>query len=164
MSKAVLNSSVIIALSTLGYLNKLKPLFKQVLIAKAMYEEICLAGQGLIGERELREAVTSDLIEVKEVKNRLLVNALLDPLAMGEAETITLATEEEADCIVLDDKPARRRAKAMKLNVVGTLRILRLMYDAKLIDKPEIIKALEKLRETGFRVSEDVIIKVTKEL
>jgi len=129
-----------------------------------VYEEICSAGQGLIGERELREAVTSNLIEVKEIKNRLLVNALIDPLAMGEAETITLATEEEADCIVLDDKPARRRAKAMKLNVVGTLRILRLMYDAKLIDKPEIIKALEKLRETGFRLSEDVIIKVTKEL
>ena len=52
----------------------------------------------------------------------------------------------------------------MKLNVVGTLRILRLMCDAKLIDKPEIIKALEKLRETGFRLSDDVIIKVTKEL
>ena len=164
MSKAVLNSSVIIALSTLGYLNKLKSLFNQILIAKAVYEEICSVGQGLIGERELREAVTSNLIEVKEVKNRLLVNALLDPLAMGEAETITLATEEDADCIVLDDKPARRRAKAMKLNVVGTLRILRLMYDAKLIDKTEIIKDLEKLRETGFRLSEDVIVKVTKEL
>ncbi len=52
----------------------------------------------------------------------------------------------------------------MKLNVVGTLRILRLMCDAKLIDKPEIIKALEKLRETGFKLSDDVIIKVTKEL
>jgi len=164
VSKAVLNSSVIIALSTLEYLNKLKTLFKQVLIAKAVYEEICSAGQGLIGERELREAVTSNLIEVKEVKNRLLVNALLDPLALGEAETITLATEEEADCIVLDDKPARRRAKAMKLNVIGTLRILRLMYDAKLIDKTEIIKDLEKLRETGFRLSDDVIVKVTKEL
>ena len=75
-----------------------------------------------------------------------------------------MASEEKVDCIVLDDKPARRRAKAMKLNVVGTLRILRLMYDAKLIDKPEIIKALEKLRETGFRLSEDVIIKVAKEL
>jgi len=33
VNKAVLNSSVIIALSTLGYLNKLKPLFKEILIA-----------------------------------------------------------------------------------------------------------------------------------
>jgi predicted nucleic acid-binding protein len=94
----------------------------------------------------------------------LLVNALLDPLAIGEAETITLASEERVDQIVLDDKAARRRASAMKLNVIGTLRILRMMYDAKLIDKPETIDALKKLRETGFRIGEDVIKKVIQEL
>lgn len=164
MSKAVLNSSVIIALSTLGYLNKLKHIFKEILIARAVYEEICIKGRGLIGERELLEAVKNNLIIVKDVKNRLLVNALLDPLALGEAETITLASEERADHIVIDDKLARRRAKSMKLNVIGTLRILRLMHDAKLVDKRETIKALEKLKEIGFRISEDVINKVLRGL
>lgn len=164
MSKAVLNSSVIIALSIIGHLNKLKPIFKEILIAKAVYDEICGAGQGLIGDRELQEAVKTKIIEVKEVKNRLLVNALLDPLAIGEAETITLASEEKADQIVLDDKAARRRANAMKLNVIGTLRILRMMYDAKLIDKNEVIEALKKLKTMGFRIGEDVINIVVKEL
>lgn len=164
MSKVVLNSSVIIALSTLGYLNKLKQIFKEILIAKAVYEEICIKGHGLIGERELLEAVKNNIIIVKDVKNRLLVNALLDPLAMGEAETITLASEERADHIVIDDKLARRRTKSMKLNVIGTLRILRLMYDAKLIDKHELIKALEKLKETGFRISEDITNRVLRGL
>jgi predicted nucleic acid-binding protein len=164
LSKAVLNSSVIIALSNLGYLNKLQVIFKKILVAKAVYEEICIAGQGLMGERELQEAVKANLIEVKKVRNRLLVNALLDPLDLGEAETITLASEESADQIVLDDKAARRRAEAMNLNVVGTLRVLRMMYDAKVIDKPEIIKALKRLRETGFRISEAVVDKVAKEL
>jgi predicted nucleic acid-binding protein len=164
LSKAVLNSSVIIALSTLGYLNKLKQLFNEILIAKAVFSEICAAGQGLIGARELEEAVETHLIEVKDAENQLLVTALLDPLAVGEAETISLAISEQADVIVLDDKAARRKAKAMKLNVIGTLRILRMMYDAKLISKAEIIKALTKLRETGFRISDDVINKVTKEL
>jgi hypothetical protein len=164
VSKVVLNSSVIIALSTLGYLNKLKQIFKEILIAKAVYEEICIKGRGLIGERELLEAVKNNIIIVKDVKNRLLVNALLDPLAMGEAETITLASEERADHIVIDDKLARRRTKSMKLNVIGTLRILRLMYDAKLIDKHELIKALEKLKETGFRISEDITNRVLRGL
>ena len=164
MSKAVLDSSVIIALSTLGYFNKLKQIFKEILIAKAVYEEICIRGRGLIGERELLEAVKNNIIIVKDVKNRLLVNALLDPLAMGEAETITLASEEKADHIVIDDKLARKRAKSMKLNVIGTLRILRLMYDAKLIDKRETIKALEKLKETGFRISEDITNRVLRGL
>ena len=60
MSKVVLNSSVIIALSTLGYLNKLKQIFTEILIAKAVYEEICIRGRGLIGERELLEAVKNN--------------------------------------------------------------------------------------------------------
>jgi len=164
VSKVVLNSSVILALSTLGYLDKLKHIFKEVLVTRAVYEEICVRGRGLIGERELLEAVKDGLITVKDVKNRLLVNALLDPLAIGEAETITLAVEERADYVVIDDKLARRRAKSMGLNVVGTLRVLRLMYDEKLIDKREILKALEKLKEIGFRISDEVINKVLQKL
>ena len=164
MSKVVLNPSVIIALSTLGYLNKLKHVFKEVLTPRAVYEEICVRGRGLIGDRELLEAVKDGLIIVRDVKNRLLVNALLDPLAIGEAETITLTVEERADYIVIDDKLARRRAKSMGLNVIGTLRVLRLMYDAKLIDKHQILKALEKLKEIGFRISDEVINKALREL
>ena len=164
MSRVVLNSSVIIALSTLGLLEKLRSLFEQIFVAKAVYEEICLAGQGLAGERELEQAVKNRLIEVKSAKNRVLVTALLDPLALGEAETIALAIDEQADEIVLDDKAARRKAKALKLNVIGTLRILRMMYDKKLIDKAEIVKALTTLRETGFRINEDIINSITDEL
>lgn len=164
MSKAVLNSSVIIALSTLGYLDKLKHLFTQVLISKAVHDEICLKGRGLIGERELLEAVKTGIITVKDVKNRLLVNALLDPLAIGEAETIALTVEEKADYIVMDDKLARKRAKSMGLNVIGTLRVLRLMYDAQLIDKSQLLKSLEKLKETGFRISDKLLKKVAKQI
>ena len=124
----------------------------------------CLAGKGLAGERELDEAIRNQLIEIKDVKNRLIVTALLDPLAIGEAETIALAMDEKADQIVLDDKAARRKAKAMKLNVIGTLRILRMMYDNKVISKTEIIDALTKLRDTGFRISNAVINEVTNDL
>jgi len=164
VSKAVLNSSVIIALSTLGYLEKLKNVFTQALITRAVHQEVCVRRRGLIGERELMEAVKDGLIMVKEVNNRLLVNALLDPLAIGEAETIALTVEERADYVVIDDRLARWRAESMGLNVIGTLRVLRLMYDAKLIDKREIRKALEKLKEIGFRISDEVINKALRPL
>ena len=164
MSKAVLNSSVVIALSTLGYIHKLKNVFTEVLVPRAVYDEICVRGRGLIGERDLLEAVKEGVITVKDVKNRLLVNALLDPLALGEAETITLTVEEKADYIVMDDKLARARAKSMGLNVIGTLRVLRLMYDAKLIDKSQLLKCLEKLKQAGFRISDQVIKKVIRKI
>ena len=164
MSRVVLDSSVVIALSALGYFDKLKDIFSEVLTPRAVYEEICVKGRGLIGERELSEAVNAGLVVVKDVKNRLLVNALLDPLALGEAETVALAVEENADYVVIDDKLARRRAKSMELNVIGTLRVLRLMYNAKLVDKKTFLKALEKLKETGFRISDKVLSKVLEKL
>lgn len=164
MSRAVLNSSVIIALSILGYLDKIKQVFKHVLIAKSVYEEVCIRGRGLTGEKELSKAVKEGEILVKDVHNRWLVNALLDPLAIGEAESIALAVEENADYIVLDDMLARRKAVSMGLNVIGTLRVLRLMYDAKLISKNEVLDSLEKLKQIGFRISDNVIKKVMEEL
>jgi uncharacterized protein len=164
LSKAVINSSVIIALSNAGYLQNLKDIFSETLIAKAVYEEICIAGEGLAGANELKTAVKKGIIHVKSVKDSVLIGALLDPLAIGESETIVLATEEHADVIVLDDKAARRKAKAMKLNVIGTLRILRMLYDGKVIDKIQIIEALKSLRDTGFRISDEIIRKVTEEL
>jgi uncharacterized protein len=133
-------------------------------LLQAVFEEICIAGDGLAGANELKAAVKKGIIKVKPVKDSLLIGALLDPLAIGEAETIVLATEEHADVIVLDDKAARRKAKNMKLNVIGTLRILRMLYDAKVIDKTQIIEALKSLRETGFRISDEIIHKITEEL
>ena len=164
MSKAVLNSSVIIAPSTLEHLHKLRHIFSEILTPTAVYEEICVKGRGLTGAHELTEATKNGLIAVKEVKNRLLVNALLEPLALGEAETIALTVEERADHAVIDDKTARTRAESMGLDTIGTLRVLRLMYDAKLTAKPEMLKALEKLRETGFRISDELLEKAAREL
>ncbi|MFW6111320.1 MAG: DUF3368 domain-containing protein, partial [Thermoproteota archaeon] len=59
---------------------------------------------------------------------------------------------------------ARRRAELMGLNVIGTLRGIRLMYDAELLDKKEALTALKKLRETGFRISNQVLKKAMKQL
>lgn len=158
----MLDSSAIIALSQLGYLDRLRGIFSEAMVPRAVYEEICFRGRGLVGERELSEAIEAGLISVRDVRNRVLVNALLDPLGLGEAETIALALEESADYAVLDDKLARRRARAMGLNVIGTLRVLRLMYDSKVIDKEGLIKALEELRILGFRVTDETINKVLR--
>lgn len=158
----MLDSSAIIALSQLGYLDGLRGIFSEALVPRAVYEEICLRGRGLVGERELSEAVEAGLISVRNVRNRILVNALLDPLGLGEAETIALALEEGADYAVLDDRLARRRARTMGLNVIGTLRVLRQMYDSKVMDKEALLKALEELRMAGFRVTDEVINKVLR--
>lgn len=164
MSRAVLDSSAIIALSVLSHLNKVKHLFKETLVSRAVYEEVCVRGRRLIGDIELSEAVKKGLIEIRDVEDRTVVNALVDPLALGEAETIALTVEENTEFIVMDDRLARRRAKNLGLNVIGTLRILRMMFENGLIDKKDFLNSIEKLRETGFRISEEVIDRVVREL
>ncbi|MFW6117121.1 MAG: DUF3368 domain-containing protein [Thermoproteota archaeon] len=65
---------------------------------------------------------------------------------------------------MLDDELARRRAELMGLNVIGTLRVIRLMYDAELLNRKETLTALKKLRDPGFRISDQVFKKAMKQL
>jgi predicted nucleic acid-binding protein len=162
--RAVLNSSAVIALSFLKKLDKLENIFEKTLVASAVYDEICIAGRGLMGATELSEAVREGTIEVKDVEDRILVKALTESLSLGEAETIALTLRERAESIVLDDRSARRRAENLGLNVIGTLRVLRMMFDNGIMDKGEFLNSIEKLREVGFRISDKVVETLRKEL
>ncbi|MCJ7574622.1 DUF3368 domain-containing protein [Candidatus Bathyarchaeota archaeon] len=88
----------------------------------------------------------------------------MDPLGLGEAETIALTVEENADYVVLDDRLARRRAKSLGLKVIGTLRVLRMMLEYGLMEKEELVEALEKLGEIGFRISSEVVKEALRDL
>jgi len=164
LSKAVLDSSAIIALSQLRYWKYLNQILDEILVPHAVFEEICVKGRGLSGDAELRRLLNEGLVTVRKIRNRVLVDALLDPLALGEAEVLALAIEENADYVVIDDKMARVRARNMGLKVIGTLRILRMIFDANLIDKNEFIRALETLKNIGFRISDKIIERVKQEL
>jgi len=142
----------------------LNQILDEILVPRAVYEEICVKGRGLPGDAELRRLLNEGLVTVRKIRNRVLVDALLDPLALGEAEVLALAIEENADYVVIDDKTARMRARNMGLKVIGTLRILRMIFDANLIDKNEFIRALETLKNIGFRISDKIIERVKQEL
>ena len=163
-AKAVLDSSAIIALSKLKRLVHLTHLFEEIMIPAAVYEEVCIKGHGLPGDKELREAVEKGIITIKNVRNRSLVIELCRELSVGEAEAIVLALEEAANFVILDDKLARKRATELGLNVIGTLRVLRMFYDKGLMDKQALVSEIRKLREDGFWVSDDVIRRILEEL
>jgi predicted nucleic acid-binding protein len=164
VTKAVLDASIIIALSSLGYLAQLKLVFDEILVPRAVFAEVCQTGRHLIGSHELDEAVNKGYIVVRNVDDRVLVNALIEPLGTGESEAIAMASEEQVEYLVMDDRLARRRAESMGLNVIGTLGVLRLMLDREVLSRDEVIKALQKLKELGFRLSDEVMIKALKEL
>jgi predicted nucleic acid-binding protein len=114
-------------------------------------------GKGLTGSRELSKAIKQQKVKVVKPENQELVKALLDPLGRGEAEAIALASSIKPAYIVLDDRLARIKAQNMGLNVIGTLRVLRLMYKRNVFPFETLLASINTLETIGFHISEQVI-------
>jgi predicted nucleic acid-binding protein len=59
-----------------------------------------------------------------------------------------------ADLVIIDDKAARRAAVERHVNVIGTLGVLAQASKQGLIDSES---AVEKLKDSGFHVSSELI-------
>ena len=72
---------------------------------------------------------------------------------MARARVISLAVEKRHSKVILDDKQARQTAERMGLKVIGTVGILMLAKEKKIIAeiKPLILKMMEKI---NFRLDE----------
>jgi uncharacterized protein len=103
----------------LNRLDLLKQLYTQVYIPAAVYNEI-EAGKAKEFYKDLSK---TDWIKIVEIEDKQAVKYFLD-LDSGEAEAIVLATELNADLILLDEKLGRFHAKHADLKVTGTIGIL----------------------------------------
>ncbi len=93
-------------------------------------------------------------IKVHKITNYELVKSLETKLDKGEPEAIAFSLELNADIILLDDYEARKQAEILGMKIVGTLGVL---LKAKKLNKIDSFKTeLEKLRSSGFRISEDL--------
>ncbi|MBW2091123.1 MAG: DUF3368 domain-containing protein [Deltaproteobacteria bacterium] len=149
----VANSSVLIALCRIRMLELLHQRYPEgVFIPKAVWREVVEGGKGQPGANEVS---SSTWIKVKEVEDRKLVSLLGMELDQGEAEAIVLASEQEADLILLDEKAARRVAKRLGLAVLGTVGVLIYAKRAGFIGS--LKEQLDALQEEGnFRIASDV--------
>lgn len=98
-------------------------------------------------------------IEIKEIKDKKSLSYFLD-LDKGEAETIILANEINADLVIIDEKLARYHAKHANLKVTGTLGVL---LKAKRKGKIKSIKTLlNELKEKGIWLNDKLVERVLK--
>jgi predicted nucleic acid-binding protein len=149
----VSDTTPLIGLAAIGRLELLQSLFGEVYIPKAVLDETVTHGrEGSEAKKELSKA---DWIHIVEVKDRLAVNVLLDEMDLGEVETIILASEMNADWVLMDEKKGRRKLAQLSIPKIGTLGILLRAKQFGLIPllKPEI----EGLQRSGFSISPLVI-------
>jgi predicted nucleic acid-binding protein len=94
-------------------------------------------------------------MEVLTPKNGL-IQVQLD---LGESEAIALATDVNADVVLIDEQAGRQEAVRRGLKVAGTLSVLDEAEQAGLVD---FDRAVAELQKTSFRVSQAVLSEIGK--
>ena len=149
----VSNTTPLIGLATIRRFDFLRQLLGEIYIPQAVYDEAVVAGKEIGGAK--REISTATWIHTVEVEDRLAVEILLDELDLGEAETIVLARELDADWVLMDERKERRKLAQLGMPKIGTVGILLKAKRVGLL--PIVHPELEKLRRRGFSISQAVV-------
>ena len=155
----VSNSSVLINLAIIGPLEILKRKFSEIMVPRAVWQEVVVEGMGKPGAKEVDE---SAWIKVKDINEKLLVTSLSQHLDDGESEAIALALEIGANLVLLDERDARETAEAFGLELLGTIGILIWAKKEGLI--PNLKAELDRLMNIAkFWVSRELYKRVLAE-
>ena len=113
----VSNTSPITNLAAIGQLDLLHPIYREVVVPEAVFQELT-AESGQHPGAIVREL---DGIHRKSVSNSAVVRALEVELDAGEAEAIALAQELAADLLLIDEHLGRVVAARLGIRVIGLL-------------------------------------------
>ncbi len=150
MPNIVSNTTPLISLLKLSRLDILNKLYGVISIPTAVFQEI-EAGKS---KKYYNDLSKIEWIDIVEIQDKQAVKYFLD-LDSGEAEAIVLATEINADLIILDEKLGRFHAKHADLNVTGTIGILIKAKKKGLIK--ELRPILNELTNKDVWISEKLI-------
>ncbi|MFM8492256.1 MAG: DUF3368 domain-containing protein [Bacteroidota bacterium] len=141
MTKVIVSdTSCLIVLANIREIDLLNRVFGRILTTPEVADEF---GESL-----------PEWIEIRSPKNHKEIKRLESLVDIGEASAIALALELENSVIILDDYKARKIAERYGVQMIGTMGVL---VKAKKLGIIEAVKPLiVKIRETNFRISEDL--------
>ena len=153
----VINTGPLIAFSQIGELALLRQLPRRMVTTEIVCEEFRRG-------RDSEHSVVADWPDWLEV---LPLRQPLPPLATisldrGEASVIQLALEESIDTVCIDEVQGRRCAKALKLQVTGSLGLLGLAKRQGIIAAARPLVAAMSSHGNWFR--EDLVARFLSEL
>ena len=152
--EAVVDTSFLIALQWLELLETLGQVHTRVLVPERVWDEFAEGAS----EAELAAAARIGVIQRTQVSNATLAAAIGTAAEGGEAEVIALALESGIILVLMDDYRGRKAAQRLGLKTRGILGHLLLL---KRLGSIEAVRGyLEKLKERGFFLSEQIIREV----
>ncbi len=150
----VSDTSVISNLIQIEQLDLLKSLFGKVVITESVKTEL----HRMKGHQSA--ILKAEWISVKSILNTAKRDALLTDLDIGEAESIVLAIETQADFLLIDEYRGRQIALNEGLKITGLLGLLILGKSKGYL--MEVKPLIIKLQHNGFRLQPKLIEKVLK--
>jgi hypothetical protein len=157
MLKVVSNTTPILSLLKLSRLDILKDLYTQIFIPLAVFQEIEI-GKSKTYYKDLSKI---DWINIQHTQDKNATRYFLD-LDAGESEAIVLATEIEADLLLMDEKLGRFYAKHAGIKVTGTIGVLIKAKNQGLIKclKPLLLELIERDVWISKSLIREVLIQV----
>ncbi len=152
MRKVIVNSTPLIALCHVNQLNILKELYGEVIIPRAVYDEISVKKDSVC-KKIVDESL--EWIHVQKIQNVMAKAMFKSQLHDGEVEVMILAKEQNADVVIIDDQNAKKYAKYLELPVTGILGIL---IKAKQVGYiPELKPLLDVMVQNGIYIKNSLI-------
>jgi hypothetical protein len=149
----IADAGPLIGLARVNQLNLLEKLYHQITIAPRVLEELKLSSEKP-GATIISAATDAGWLRVSQLKkkeNHSILNLLVDA---GEAESIQLAIEQNANILIIDDRKGRKIAKSRKVRIIGTGGILIAAKRKGLLDK--VAPIINELAAVGYRLSPDL--------
>lgn len=107
---AIVNATPLIALALLKRLNLLEQIFGEVIVPKAVYDEVIQPGSERPGALAIAQA---EWLQVVTPETTSSIEPMLLGLDAGEIDVLLLARERRPDWVVIDERQARRVAQGM---------------------------------------------------
>jgi predicted nucleic acid-binding protein len=151
---AVSDTSPLLNLAIIRRLDLLQRQFSTVLVPPVVLSEL-KSDTDLPGAETIRLALHEGWLQVAEVKDTHLVQALALELDEGEAAAIALALVLGSVRILMDEHDGRAKAKALGLQPIGVLGILlRAKQGRQLESIQDAMRALRQ--EAGFFIADEL--------
>ena len=152
----VSNTSPIINFAVIGHLELLKELYEKIIIPQAVYHEITIKGASQAGADEIDNL---GWIEVKEVPDKHLSEALKLELDQGEAEAVALSVGIGAELLLIDERRGRDIADRLGIKYIG---ILGVIIEAKNKGLITAVKPLldDLISKAGFWITKNLYNRV----
>lgn len=160
--KVFADTGVLVAFSGIGEMRLLRDLFSEIWIPTGVRRELIDQGLGWKAASEVQVLIKDGFrvrtIDVVAQGVEVPVDLRLD---VGESEVIAVASAFDGIAL-LDEVAARRRAEALNLRFVGSLGILRMAKDKRLI--PAVVPIISEMRANGIRFGEDLLRRFLAEI